>query len=244
MTNDPQLSLRLERIETQWSLIKRAHGSHAPTAAEARQTLVLRYSSAIRRYVGAMTGNQEDSHEIAQDVIVKLLQGDFAGADVERGRFRDLLKTAIRNMVRNFWSRQQRRRPAELDLDQVSDEPTGQVDPWLDGWRKNVLELTWSALENYEREHEGRIPYTILQLRSKFPTASSQQLADHLSQRLGRPVEAPAVRQQLRRARLRFADLLVREVAEGLDQPTPDRIQEELVNLGLFEYVKDLLPKT
>ena len=47
----------------------------------------------------------------------------------------------------------------------------------------------------------------------------------------------------LRRARLRFAEALVDEVACGLADPTPARVAEELASLGLLEYVKDFLPE-
>ena len=74
------------------------------------------------------------------------------------------------------------------------------------------------------------------------PDAESEELAQKLGAKLGRSVRADAVRQQLRRARVRFAELLLEEVADGLDQATPDRIEDELISLGLFEHVRDLLP--
>ena len=105
---------RLDAITTRWSLIRQAHMVDRD-AAEARKALVLRYAKAVRSYVGGMLRNREDADELAQDVVVRLLKGDFAGADPTRGRFRDLLKTAARNMVRNFWEKQSRRRPVDAD---------------------------------------------------------------------------------------------------------------------------------
>lgn len=242
MEPQPQLSLRLDGIQTRWSMIQRAHADSVLSATEARQALVMRYSSAIRRYVMAMAGPQDDAEEISQDVVVKLLKGDFAGADQQRGRFRDLLKTAVRNTVRNYWRREKRRGAVDYDIDQMPEQMPADDDPWLDGWRSNVLDLTWAALEQYQRQRPGRVAYSLLRLRTKYPDDRSEQLASRLSDELDHPVTATAVRQQLRRARLRFAEFLVREIADGIDDPTPDRIQDELISLGLFEYVKDLLP--
>jgi hypothetical protein len=58
---------RIEAIQTRWSLIRDAHLSGRPeTAGEARRLLVMRYAPAIRRYLGGMLRNAEDTDEIAQ----------------------------------------------------------------------------------------------------------------------------------------------------------------------------------
>ena len=88
---------RLDAIATRWSLVRDAHLTGVPqNATAARQALVLRYAKSIRRYVGGMLKNSEDADELAQDVVMRLMKGDFGGADANRGRFRDLLKTAVR----------------------------------------------------------------------------------------------------------------------------------------------------
>ena len=85
--------------------------------------------------------------------------------------------------------------------------------------------------------------YTVLRLRSDHPGLDSKQLAEKLSARLHREVRPEALRQQLRRARIRFAEMVVEEVTQGLDTTDPSRIQEELICLGIYEYVKDVLPE-
>src|SRR5215467_9141490 len=115
-------------------------------------------------------------------------------------------------------------------------------DQLLATWRRSLLDMTWSALEEYQRAHKGSVSFTLLRLRADFPDDDSEQLAARLSDVLGRKVRADAVRQQLRRARLRFAQLLLEEVARGLDDPTPERVEEELVEIGLMDYVGDFLP--
>ena len=234
---------RLDAIETRWSMLRRAHHGTMASGSEARNALVMRYSPAIRSYVRAMTRNEEEADELSQDVVVRILKGDFAGADPDRGRFRDLLKIAVRNMVRNHWDKANRRRPAELD---VADADEGALDPdndpWLEGWRNNLLSLTWSKLEDYEAENASSVAHSVLKLRAENPADDSKQLAEKLSARVGREVKPDTTRQQLRRARLRFAEFLVEEIADGLDEADPQRLQEELISLGLYEHVKDSLP--
>ncbi len=238
-----QIHSRLEAISTRWTLLRQAHGGSMISAGEARNALVLRYLPAVRRYVRAMVQKDEDAEDLAHDVAVRLLAGDFAGADPQRGRFRDLLKVSVRNMVRNYWSRQKRRRPADFDVAELG-EPAEPVDegPWLAAWRRSVLDLAWKDLKEEERKRPGSIAYTCLRLRADHPDDSSEELAARLSTKTGQPIRADALRQKLRRARLQFADLLIAELAKGLDDPAPERIEQELVDLGLLELVRDFLP--
>ncbi|MEZ6097092.1 MAG: hypothetical protein R3C03_23195 [Pirellulaceae bacterium] len=52
----------------------------------------------------------------------------------------------------------------------------------------------------------------------EFPEDSSTQLAERLSQAAGREIKADTTRQQLRRARVRFVEFLVSEIADGLQK--------------------------
>lgn len=234
---------RFDAQPTRWSVIQRAHGESLAGGAEARQYLVMRYSPAIRRYVRAITRDEHLADEISQDVMVRLLQGDFAGADPQKGRFRDLLKVAVRNMVRNLWSKQKVRRTVDYDLDLNADDANNETDTaWTESWRDQVLSLAWSQLENYQQNHEGSVAYSILKLRTDDPDCSSEELAERLSQEIGKPVRADQARQQLRRARVRFAELLVAEVADAINVTTPERLEDELAQLQLLDRIRDVLP--
>ena len=56
-------------------------------------------------------------------------------------------------------------------------------------------------------------------------------------------VRADALRQKLRRARVRFAELLLMEIANGLTRATASDVEEELVDLQLYRLVERLLPE-
>jgi RNA polymerase sigma factor (sigma-70 family) len=235
------LASRLEAIPTRWSLVQQAHATGPQSATAARQALVLRYARSIRRYVGGMVKNAEDADELAQDVVMRLMKGDFGGADPTRGRFRDLLKTATRNMVQNHWAKGNRRKTADADLNLVGKED--EADPrWDAEWQASVLDHAWAALKEAERKTPTSPAYTLLKLRADNPDATSDELAERLSAKTKSPVRADACRQMLRRARLRFAEALVMEIGVGLADPSPARVAEELAALGLLGYVQDFLP--
>ncbi len=240
--NESVLASRLEGIPTRWSLVQQAHTVGAPqNATAARQALVLRYAKSIRRYVGGILKKSDDADELAQDVVMRLMKGDFGGADPTRGRFRDLLKTAVRNMVHNHWAKSNRRKTADAELDLVGKEDA--EDPaWNAEWQSNVLEHAWQALKEFEKKNPGNPAHTLLKLRTECPDATSEELAEKLTAKTKNPIRADACRQVLRRARLRFAEALVTEIGIGLADPSPLRVQEELANLGLLVYVKDFLP--
>jgi RNA polymerase sigma factor (sigma-70 family) len=206
---------------------------------EARQLLVLRYAPAMRRYLGRLTSNPESADDLAQDALVRLLRGDFAGADPNRGRFRDLLKAAIRNLARHHWAREARRRPKEFDLTLLaSEEDNDSV--WLADWRKNVLDHAWAVVKCSEETGQHGHPYTVLQLRTEHPDDSSEQLAGRLATILGTSVRADAFRQMLRRARMQFAEAIRDDVGASIDDASPARIEEELVALELWDYLRSL----
>lgn len=231
----------LAQIATQWSLLRLAHEDTVAGSAAARQALLLRYNRAVRRFVGLLVRDPQAADDVAQDAMVRMMRGDFAKADATRGRFRDLLRQALRNMVRNHWTKENRRTGEPLGDEQfASDDATD--DPWLAEWTTIVLETAWRGLADYQQQTKGNIAHTVLKLRTDFPDDDSEQLAARLSANLKKPINAAATRQQLRRARLRFAQLLAEETARGLTNPTPEAVEEELTNLGLLEYVRDFLP--
>ncbi|MCA9218415.1 MAG: sigma-70 family RNA polymerase sigma factor [Planctomycetales bacterium] len=227
-------------------MIRRAHEDQSNDSEQARHDLVMRYAQAIRKYVAAILRDESSSEELAQEVIIRVLQGDFASADPERGRFRDFLKTVIRNMARNHWNQQNRRKPVEFDVEQaglIEGDAADSKDDWESVWRAEILELTWSALQYEETQKPSGMAYTLLRLRSEHPDESSEQLAKRLGDRLNRVVRADALRQKLRRARVRFAELLLMEIANGLTRATASDVEEELVDLQLYRLVERLLPE-
>ena len=229
---------RIDAISTRWSLLRLAHGTH-PDTTKARQMLVLRYSPAVRRYVGAIVRQGEDADELAQEVVLRLMRGDFAGADPTKGRFRDFLKMAVRNMIHNHWARSSRRQTEILAAEPMSCD-TERDQAWLGVWQKSVLD---HALESCRDNESGNGSFTLLKLRIEFPEATSEELAEKLSAKLNAPIKPDACRQMLRRARFKLAESLVEEIKNGLEDELPERVLEELAALGLLEHVKDFLPQ-
>ncbi len=224
----------LEEISTRWSTLSDP------------LLFVMRYAPAIRRYLIRILESSDAADEVCQDFLVRYLAQGFAHASPHRGRFRRYLKAAVRNAARMHLrhmrtaSRHLTQPPARWELDQ---EAAPDTDTFEDSWRSCVLERTWNALYQLEQSG-GQVPYhTVLRLAVDHPEEDSSQLASRVSEHLGRPIRADAVRQQHRRGRRLFAELLVREVAQTLEVRTPEALAEELEECGLMAYVRDHLPE-
>ena len=124
----------------------------------------------------------------------------------------------------------------------IGREDSAQDAEWTAQWRKSVLDNTWNRMLAEEGGKAGPA-YHALKLRTEFPDASSDELAERLSLKTGTTVRADNGRQILKRARNRFAGHLLDEVRAGLDSESEDRLHEELAALGLLELVRDYLPE-
>src|SRR5262249_33766636 len=98
------------------------------------------------------------------------------------------------------------------------------------------------GLESHQRRSPGNLFFTALRLTVDHPEEDSEALAARAGAFAGKPVRADAFRKQLSRARQLFAQLLIQEGMQTLEQPTTEMLTEELLELGLMEYVRDYVP--
>jgi hypothetical protein len=224
----------LEEISTRWPLIK------DPTQ------FVLRYAPAIQKYLEALLRNDHDAEEVTQDFLLKGLLRGFVRTPELRGRFRDYLKAAVRNTALNHLERHRRAPGAALPAGgPAAREGPGPADQeWAEQWRRCILDRVWQALEHHEQQHRqaGNLGYTALRLTVDHPEEDSPALAARAAALTGRPLRADAFRKQLSRARVLFAESLVAEVAQTLERPSADEVEEELIEVGLMPYVRAFLP--
>jgi RNA polymerase sigma-70 factor (ECF subfamily) len=207
---------------------------------------MMRYGPAIQRYLSALIKNPHDVEEVLQDFLLRGLQRGFVRTESLRGRFRDYLKTAVRNAALTHYRRRSPTPHGDLSALQLpappDETPIAADEEWASQWRQCVLSRAWQALDQHERTAPGNLFYTVLKLSGEHPDEDSKALAARVSARTGKPIRPDAFRKQLSRARRHFAELLVAEVGQTLEEPTPELVEEELIEIGLMEYVRDFLP--
>jgi RNA polymerase sigma-70 factor (ECF subfamily) len=240
MSTDEPAS-RLSRIETMWTVVRQACAAD-PDQTPAREQLYERYAGAVHRYLLGALRDEHAADEVFQEFWVRFLRGYFRNANPQKGWFRSLLKSALFRQVLTY--RQQRagkQHPRPLGVEDaanlaVADPEDDQA--FTEGLRQELLDRAWLALE---REDTKQPLYLALRLKADCPESSSDELAEKLTVRLGRPITADSVRQALKRARDRFADLLVIEVSRSLESTDFDDLVTEVAELGLTPYCQSAL---
>jgi RNA polymerase sigma factor (sigma-70 family) len=223
----------LDRISTQWSAVHDI--GH----------FLVRYAAAVRHYLEAILRNTGDADDVCQEFFLKVIRTGFVRVSPDRGRFRDYLKTAVRNAALTHLRRRQRQ-PDLMDVAVLQDTvPAADPDAerrWLTDWRACLLDRAWRALEAHQHRSPGNLFWTVLRLSVDHADEDSTALAARAAEIAGRPLRADAFRQQLRGARLLFAQLLVKEVAQTLEDPTAADVEGELAETGLSLFVVPFLP--
>jgi RNA polymerase sigma-70 factor (ECF subfamily) len=234
MSRDDHLS----QISTLWTLVQQAHHGPLDTARSAQEVLLKRYSPAVYRYLLGALRDPNAADELFQEFCLRFVRGDFRRADPERGRFRSFVKTSLFHLVVDYQNqRRKTARPLAEEPPVAAPDDTAAEREFTASWRQELLDRAWRALAEVQQQ-TGQPVYAVLRLRVDHPQWSSAQLAEQLGARLGKPLTAGALRKALHRARQRFAEVLLDEVAVSLEDPAPERLEQELLDLGLMAYCR------
>src|SRR3954447_11731202 len=167
----------LTDLPTSWTTIRNAH-TPGPVGQAAMHELIGRYHDAVERYLKLKLRDSNLADEVLQEFWTKLLTGKLAGADKEKGRFRDYLRTVLhRLIIDHFRTRKlQPLPPGDLLDASAPDKDFDQV------WRDAVLHRVWLRLETYQASTPKNRYATVLQLRRDHPKASIDEIADRLGE--------------------------------------------------------------
>lgn len=224
----PMSSDHLTDLETSWTTIRNAH-SPGPAGQAAMSELIGRYHDAVERYLRLKLRDQNLADEVFQEFWTKLLTHKLAGADNNKGRFRDYLRTVLhRLIIDHFRSKKQVSLPPGDILD-----PSGPDEDYDRVWREAIIKRVWSRLETHEANTPKNRYATVLHLRVNSPDAPIEEIAKHMTDQVGTPVSAEAFRKTLQRARAKFLELLILELRQTIHPADQDDIEAEIYDLGL-----------
>ncbi len=203
-------------------------------------TFVLHYAPAIRETIHRLLKGEQDTDDVTQSFLAAVMHRGFSERQITRGRFRDFLRVAVRNAVIDHYRKKRLTSIDQHVLENTLVAPDDEL--WIVSWRACLLESAWVKLRQYQRATPGNSYHTILDLATQFPGEDSTEMARRASQAVARPLGSEAYRQQLHRARRKFAELLADVVRETLRDQDQHELADELRELGLQAYVQDYLP--
>ena len=227
---------RLSRIETQWTVVQRAHGDTVDGKLPAKESVLHRYRGAVLRYLIGAVGDAEEAEELSQEFAIRFLRGDFHRVSPDRGRFRQYVKSVLINLVNDHFKA---RKNAERQLSPKAPDPAVGPETLSEGpsfedcLREDLLNAAWSALQKDNVRY-----HAALLMRVENPDLSSRELAEQLTESLDSEVTAAWVRKNLERARTKFAQILVQQVENSGDCSTHDELRSELESLSLMRYCR------
>ncbi|MBC8112982.1 MAG: sigma-70 family RNA polymerase sigma factor [Candidatus Saccharimonas sp.] len=245
MTEPPDTGsnrLVLARISTIWSNVLAAHQGHGLTSYEAQSRFFERYHGAILRYLLACVRNEDAAADLFQEFALRFVRGDFRNLRPHEGSFRQYLKTALINLVRDHQSLQ-----AKLNRGVTRNDMTGEtfdaaIPEFDTSLRTELLAQTWQML--HETQMTAGPPfYSVLKGRVDHPEWSIDELSQAIAAELGHsdlPSNA-AFRKLLQRARDAFANRLLDLVGQTLGSLDWARVEEVLVDLELLAYCQSAL---
>jgi RNA polymerase sigma-70 factor (ECF subfamily) len=169
-----------------------------------------------------------------QEFVLRFLRGDFRRADPAAGRFRDYLRVALVHLVTDY-HRERQAQPQPLPPDLVPralppDEGAEGEAVFLRSWREELVNRAWDALAEAKPTY-----HAVLVFHVENPEVPSPRMAEQLAARLGKPFTAAHVRVTLQRAREKFAELLLDEVAHSLGGCTEAELVQELRALQMLK---------
>jgi len=232
----------LSRISTPWTLVGRAHEGAQDCAAHAQRLLLQRYCGAAYRYLRRALRNDDAALDLLQEFVLRFLRGDFRRADSASGRFRDYLKTSLIHLVTDYY-REQRAQPRPLPADIhertfATDHELENEATFLQSWREELINRTWVALASTNSTY-----HAVLVSHIENPALSSASAAELLSAQTGKRYTAAHARVTLQRAREKFAELLLDEVAHSLGASTKADLVQELRALRMLKLCSTALEK-
>jgi RNA polymerase sigma-70 factor (ECF subfamily) len=220
---------------TRWSLILSAAMSESAEqkARDALEELCRTYWRPAFLFICRHGYSREDAQDLTQDFFVKILERHWLHhADVNRGRFRALLLTSLKNFLVNAAERTHTRKrgggvefvswddwmaeaPSQLSISIQALDSLPAERLFDHQWAVTVVE---QALQRLREEYEAKDRLRLFYALSRHLTQERDQVSyANLSAALG--VTETAVKTQLHTMRLRYRCLLRDEAAHTVENP-------------------------
>lgn len=228
---------RWPATETKWSQVLRAFGEPSRSSRDAMEWLCATYRGPLLAFARRIEPDPDRAADLLQDFFASLLDAvagrrpnGFAAASKDQGRFRSFLRSAFHNHARNArkkgrtWKSGGRAEHVDVDILEVeSDAPLS--DRLYDrAWGQVLLDRALARLaEEQTRGGKGALFEALRERLTDDDGAALREVGERLR------MKENAVKQSLRRLRIRYGAILRAEVTETVARP--DDVDAELDHL-------------
>ncbi|MCB1224403.1 MAG: sigma-70 family RNA polymerase sigma factor [Verrucomicrobiales bacterium] len=226
---------------TRWTWVGQSAEPQGETSNQAMAAFCERYWKPLYAFARRSTSHPEDAEDLTQGFFAHLLEkGLLAKADPDRGKLRSYLLIAFKRYMQHQWKKDsaQKRGGDHTHVSWENLEEFNGYEPQASESEtpEHAFERSWAVMilsraqdklrqEEIARGHE--VEFQLLEpsisgVGDDAEDASSKELAAALG------VSDVAVRQKIRRLRIRFGEKLREEVAETLNTRDKETIDEEI----------------
>jgi RNA polymerase sigma-70 factor (ECF subfamily) len=226
-------------VTTHWTRVVQAQGNSTDAKA-ALSDLCAAYYAPVFAFVRRWTNDAEAARDLTQEFFARLLaRNSIEQANPQRGRFRSYLLGAVKHFLCDARDRDLRLKrgggqplePLERSTDtstsvQLPDPNATSPDHEFDRkWAMTVLDR---ALRSLEQEHAWVGNEKLFQILKPWLTGDTETLKQvDAARELG--MNEAAVKVAIHRMRRRFREIIKREIADTLNDPT--HVEQELQHL-------------
>jgi DNA-directed RNA polymerase specialized sigma24 family protein len=226
-------------MTTRWSLVLVAGRRSSPDSRQALEALCHAYWYPLYAYVRRRVADVNEAQDLTQAFFAELLAKNYVGAaDVERGRFRAFLLTALKHFLSKEWEKAMAQKRGgqkvviPLDFETVNSRAIVQPAAGLTAeqiydreWAIALLDRTMQRLET-EFAEEGKQGQFEALKGLLIGQAEGTTYSD-CAAKLG--LTEAAVKMRAHRMRRRYRELLRAEIGETVSGP--DEIDDEISKL-------------
>ena len=221
---------------THWSVVAQSALTDVPEAANALARLCEMYWPPIYSFIRRRGYPPADAQDLTQSFFAFFLRTKaYARTDRLHGKFRSFLLASVKNFLSDHWDRDRAvKRGGDFEiisLDQQTAETFYDPESAHDSSAECLFDVRWaktltsSALNALRQELEAEGKTQLFeQLKTFLIGGSDLPSYDEASTRTGLP--AATVKTHVHRLRLRYREIVRREVARTVS--TPHEIDEEL----------------
>ncbi len=214
------------------------------------------YQVPIRKFFMCLCGNANEADEQFQEFAVKFLSGAFDSFKPEKGRFRDYLKTSLRNQVRRSIKKGANLaiqipedlsaadpnavQPIELALREFDSIEGEQIKQLVDDDMrieeeegKNQFHSLLQFAISYQKNRLQK--FTESGGKTKLPVSA---IVEFFRDQFGESVSPDTAKQRMFRAKTAYSSKMISEISVRIADPSDVAIREAAREMGLAPYVE------